>query len=121
MTIDTASLVAKVRSNINEPYGNDDAQRSDAEITSWLEDAQEDYVSRCPADSFPELVTESVFTGSSWTIATDYLKLLQVEVNHTVSGTETEITIAYVLPVNGAYIADHYDGGVGCWARFKQG
>ena len=63
----------------------------------------------------------ATFSGGSVTKPTDFLKILQIEVNHTVSGTETEITTCFLLPSDGGYVADHYDGGIGAWAHFRQG
>ncbi len=119
--MDTAFLVGRVRSQILEPYSNDDQQRSDAEITSWLQAGQMDYVAKTPADSHPGLVKHATFSTSFVAVPSDYLKILQVEVSHTVSGTETETTTAFILPSDGGYIADHYDGAIGAWAQFRQG
>lgn len=116
----SAELVSRVRSNINEPELNDDPLRSDPEIAQWLTDGLYDYVQKIPADAIPEIVTHATFSGDYWVITSDYLRLLHVVINHTISGTTAFKEQAYVLNVDEVYLHEYYPSGVGGWARFDK-
>ncbi len=115
-----ATLIERVRSNINEPLTNDDPQRSDQEIADWLQEAQIDYISKVPADAFPEIIEEVFQSGGAWTVALDYIKLLQVLVNHNVPIGGSTVETAYVLPIDGEYLAQRWPSGLGAWAKFHE-
>jgi hypothetical protein len=116
----SAELVDRVRSNINEPFSNDDPQRTDQEIAQWLTDGLYDYVQKIPADGAPELVVHSTFTGDYWEIPADYMRLLHVVVSHTIGGIQVVTEQAYVLNVDEVYLCQWYPGGLGAWARFDR-
>jgi hypothetical protein len=115
-------MVLKCRSRLNEPLGQNDPQRTDAELFDFLDAAVADYVSKVPGDAFPELVTTATFTGTYWSIPTDYIKLLQVRVNHLVVAddltTESVTETAQIVEVDGEYIADHFPDTLGAYAIF---
>lgn len=112
-------LVSRVRTNINESSTVTDPQRTDAEIRQWLDDAQNDYIAKVPPENLPELFTDTTSVTSPWTIATDYVRLIQVLVNHTISGTTTTIEPAYILQADEVYIVQRYSGGIGAYAQFQ--
>jgi hypothetical protein len=114
-----ADLTTRVRSDINEPSGQTDQLRTDEEIRAWLQGSQLEYVLSVPPESLPEITVHATFTGTQWAIAADYLKLAQIMVTHTLSGTYTEITQPFVLSADEGYFAQMYDGGYGAWAQFR--
>lgn len=117
----SADLVARVRTNINEPIANADPQRLDFEIAQWLQDAQLDYISKIPADAIPELVEEKLAVGNQWTRTADFVKLLHIVVNHTISGTVTRSEQATILNIDEVYITLYNPGAwTGAWAQFRK-
>ena len=111
------AMVIKCRSLLNEPLGQNDPQRTDPEILQWLDDATTDFISKVVADAFPELVKEVTFLGSTWTIPSDYLKLLQVRATHLVDSESVEETVQ-ILGVDNEYILDSFAGSLGIFAVF---
>lgn len=116
----SAELVNRVRRNINEPAENQDPLRSDPEIAQWLTDALYDYVSKIHADSVPELVVHSTFTGSYWSITSDYIKLLHVVIDHTISGSTTATEQAFVLDIDNESMALYMPAVMGAWCSFDR-
>jgi hypothetical protein len=125
MTITSAQLVDRVRSNVNEPFSNDDPQRSDSEIAQWLTDGMYDYVSKVPADAIPECIMQATFSGSYWHISSDYIKLLHVVIDHAVTptGATTSTTLTEqckILDVDEEYIRLYHPPTAGAWAKFDK-
>ena len=121
----SAQLVDRVRSNLNEPASNQDPMRSDQEIAQWLDDAVRDYISKIPADAVPELVVHKTFSGTYWSITTDFIKLLHVVISHgcTPSGATTSTTLAEqckVLDIDEEYMALYSPSWAGAWAKFDR-
>lgn len=116
----SAELVDRVRSNINEPAGNNEPLRTDPEIAQWLQDALFDYIQKIPADATPELITHRTFTDNYWVITSDYLRLLHVVIDHTISGTTTATEQCYVLNIDEEYIALYMPPYMGAWAKFDK-
>ena len=119
----SADLVDRVRSGINEPAGNDDPQRTDSEIAQWVTDAMYDYISKIPADAVPELVQQATFSGTYWHITSDFIKLLHVNLTHTITVTgattsKTLIEQCKVLDIDEEYIALYSPPWAGAWAKF---
>lgn len=114
-------LLARVRANLNEVTGiAQEPQRTDAQIYTWLDDAQKDYVSKIPSDAVPELLTTTPVTGAFWTLATDYVKLVQVEVSHTISGSVTATEHAYIVNADEGWMPLLITSGIGAWAQFTK-
>lgn len=124
MTMTTATdLVTRVRTNVNEPTGQTDPLRSDVEIIQWLEDGVHDYMSKVPAEAFPSMQTSKTFSASSCTLPADYLKLIVVVIDHTMSGSgTTTVTMtdkAYMLRSDENWLAANWPVGPGAWAQFQ--
>ena len=119
----SAELVERVRSQINEPADNNDPLRSDLEIAQWLQDGLLDYIAKVPADALPELVVHATFTGEYWSISDDYLRLLHVVIDHTLTVGSTSVTLteqAYVLDVDEQNLVLYHPAIMGAWARFDR-
>ncbi len=121
----SAELVDRVRSNVNEPAGNDDPQRTDQELAQWLTDGIYDYVSKVPADALPELVVHETFSGTYWPISNNYVKLLHVVIDHAVipmgSTVSTVVTEnCKILDIDDEYVALHQPSWAGAWAKFDR-
>lgn len=116
----TSALITRCRTNINEPTGQTDPLRTDVEIIQWLQDGVGDYMSKLPVDAFPTLLATATFSGSVCSFPTDYLKLVEIMVNHTMSGSTTEIARAYALSSDEGWMAANW-GLVGAWMQFKGG
>lgn len=116
----SADLIARVRSNIAETEATIDPQRTDVELARWLNDGQLDYVSKIPADAVPELIEEATPTGSTWTRPDDFMKLLHIVVNHTLSGSTSLSEEATILAVDEVYLTLNYPTGYGAWAQFRK-
>jgi hypothetical protein len=119
----SAQLVDRVRSNINEPAGNADPQRSDEEIAQWLQDGMFDYISKIPADAVSELITQATFSGTYWHIEPKFVKLLHVVIDHAVtpSGATTSTTLTEqckILDVDEEYFALYAPSWAGAHAKF---
>jgi hypothetical protein len=120
MSTTVLDLVQRVRSNINESPATIDPQRTDDEIARWLQESQLDYISKIPADAVPELIEEVVSGDSSWTRAADFVKLLSVQVSHTISGTSTITEPATILSIDDDYQVQYYPFLLGAWAQFRK-
>jgi hypothetical protein len=124
MTTTASTLITRVRTNVNEPTGQVDPLRTDVEILQWLEDAVHDYMSKVPVDAFPTLLAAATFSGSTCNFPTDFLKIVEVIVNHTISTSSststTEITRAYALASDEGWLAANW-GAIGAWVQFKAG
>jgi hypothetical protein len=123
MVTTAQDLVTRCRTNINEPSGQTDPLRSDVEIIQWLEDGVHDYMSKVPAEAFPSMQTGKTFSTSSCTLPTDFLKLIVVVVDHTMSGSGTStVTMsdkAYMLRSDENWLAANWPVGPGAWAQFQ--
>ena len=116
MSLNT-DLVTRVRSNINESSSVQSPRRTDAEILRWLQDAQLDYVHRIPKEQLPEIQASVTFSGESVSLPADYLFYYACRVNHTISGTYTEIVDCFVINPGEDYFRDHYPSLMGAWAQ----
>lgn len=114
-----ASLITRVRSNINEPSGNTDPHRTDTEILQWLDDAQLDYLHKVPQEHFPELITSATFTGSRVNIPADYLFFYSLTLSHTISTSDSVIEDCWVLGVGDTYLIQNYPGILGAWCQMQ--
>lgn len=112
-----AQLLSRVRTNINEPSTVTTPLRSDSEIYQWLQDAQMDYLHRVPQEHFPELITSVTFSGTRCQIPTNYLFFYSMTVEHTLSGTYTEVEDAFMLGPGETYMPIHYPTALGAWAQ----
>lgn len=112
-----ADLITRVRSNIHEPSTVTNPRRTDTEILQWLQDAQLDYVHRVPNEHFSELITSVTFSGSSVALPANYLLFHSCIVNHTLSGTYTEVDECFVLYPGDTYIVNNYPGWAGAWCK----
>lgn len=117
MTLASA-LVTRVRANINESTEKD---RTDPQILQWLDDSQYDYLHKVPMQHFPELHTSVAFSGSTCAIPSDYMFFLGLTVNHTISGTFTEICDAFMLSPGETYLIQNYPGNIGAWGQIANG
>ena len=120
MSTTVIDLVTRVRSNLNETPATIDPQRTDEEIARWLQDSQLDYISKIPADAVPELIEQVTASGTSWTRAADFIKLLSVQVSHTISGTSTLTEPATVVAIDDDYLVQYYPFLMGAWAQFRK-
>jgi hypothetical protein len=110
----------RVRSNIYETSGaTGELSRTDNEIFQWLADSLYDYVAKLPSDAFPELLVEAVVSSFPWTIPTDFEKLVEVVVTHTVVATSVTEP-AYVLKADESYLRLRHTDGLGAWAQIRQ-
>jgi hypothetical protein len=121
----SAQLVDRVRANINEPFSNDDPQRTDQEIAQWLQDGVLDYISKVPADAIPELIVHETFSGTYWPVSNNYIKLLNVVIDHYVTPTgSTASTLikeqCKVLDIDEEYFALYAPAWAGAWAKFDR-
>jgi hypothetical protein len=89
-------------------------------MIQWLEDGVHDYMSKIPVDAFPTLIVNATFSGSTCSFPTDYLKVVEVIVNHTVSGSDTQIVRAYALAADEGWLAQNW-GNIGAWVQFRAG
>lgn len=122
MTTIASDLVTRVRSNINEPSTQVNPLRTDLEIIRWLQDGVSDYLSRVPVDAMPTLLAVATFSGSNCSFPTDYLKIAEVLLTHTVSGTTvTAIDKAYMLGPEDGWMAQNWPGVMGAWCHFSNG
>ena len=112
-----AQLLSRVRTNINEPSTVTTPYRSDSEIYQWLQDAQMDYLHRVPQEHFPELITNTTFSGASCSLPADYLFFYSLTVNHTISGTYTGVDDCYLLKPGETYMTLHHTSGLGAWGQ----
>ncbi len=99
---------------------------SEAELIAAINAGLYDYVSKIPSDAVPELVKVTTFSGSTWSIASDFTKILHVVVSHgvTPSGSTTSTTIVEqckILDVDEEYYALYAPGWAGAWAKFSSG
>lgn len=116
-----ANLITRVRTNINEPSGQTDPLRSDTEILQWLEDGVHDYLCKIPADSIPSLLAVQTFSGNTCSIPTDYVKIVEILVTNTISGSTTGVDKAFVLKADESFLANNWATGFGAWAQFRNG
>jgi hypothetical protein len=119
MTTSSQEIVLRCRSLLNEPLGQNDPQRTDQELLQWADDSTNDFISKVVADAFPELVKVVSFIGATWTIPTDYLKLLQVRATHLVDTESVEETVQ-ILGVDNEYVLDAFLGSMGIFAVFDE-
>jgi hypothetical protein len=113
-----SELITRVRSNINEPSTIDDPQRSDVDILAWLDQGMYDYVHKVPMESFPELIVQSTFSGSTKTLPTDYMLFCGAVVNHTLSGSTTSVDEVWVVKPGEDYFIRNYPENMGAYCQF---
>ena len=118
-----ASLISRVRSNINEPTGNAEPQRTDTEILQWLTDGQYDYTSKIPADAVPELLQQSTFGTTYWNVPDTFVKPLHIIISHAVQPTgatlsTTLIEQCKILDIDEETAVFYWPSWAGAWAKF---
>jgi hypothetical protein len=118
-TMTTANdLLTGVRSSINEPSGQTDPLRTDAEILQWLNYAQEKYIHDIPVENFPELKTYATFSGASINIPADYKLFYGMEISHTISGS-TQSYNCWVFESGDTYLINNHTWYVGAYCYLR--
>ena len=113
-----SGLITRVRSLILESVAN---QRTDAEILQWLQDAQIDYFTKVGILAFPNLTTTASATGGSYTLPSDFVRLTDVQLNHTISGTTTAVDTCYLVQPDDQYLLRYSIAALGAWAQVQGG
>ncbi|HCV42403.1 MAG TPA: hypothetical protein DGH68_02895 [Bacteroidetes bacterium] len=121
LTSTNGEIVARVRTNINEPSTVTTPLRSDAEIMQWLHEAQLAYLHRVPQEHFPELTKSITFSGADVALPNDYMFFHSCTVTHTISGTVMAIDDCFMIPIGDSYLSTYYPGTLGAWAKITSG